>query len=263
MNKQLMATRVTPTFLLKGLDPNRLLADYQAGLFSRQPVIKSKIKIAHNTAILAPTYGTTNHSPIFCVKDRNNCSVIIATTGHAGFEVFTRTGGSLPVGGRCSFCNADFAHTAMGYPIGYQELAVLTNDDPNPKTARYRILYTFWTERKFCDCECALGFVKMMLARPSDYRDTTIRDSERLMHLMYKLMYPTAGPLRPAQDPGLLIENGGSLTREQWKDQRHIYMRTDRVLMIPAKVEYVQQNFLNPIMAIDHNREMTTAVASS
>ena len=74
-------------------------------------------------------------------------------------------------------------------------------------------------------------------------------------------MYPTAAILRPAQDPRLLRLNRGSLTKEEWQDQRHIYIRTDRILMIPAKVEYIQQNFLNPVMAIDYRD--TTAVVSS
>jgi hypothetical protein len=256
-----MSTRITPTFLLKGLDPNKLLADYQSGFFSRKPVTKSKIKIAQNTAILAPIYGATNHSPIFCVKDRNNCSIVIATTGHSDFEVFTRTGGSLSTGGRCDFCKEDFPHTSLGYPVGYQELTVLTNDDPDPRNAHYRILYTFWVEGEFCSFECALGYVRLILARPSDYRDTTIRDSEKMLKFLYKLTFPTAGPLRPAQDPRLLRANRGSLTKEEWKDSRHVYVRTDRILMIPAKIEYVQQNFLNPVMSIDYHN--TTSIVTS
>lgn len=254
-----MATHVTPTFLLKGLDPTKLLANYQAGVFSRPPTAKSKIKIAQNTTILAPKYGTSNRSPVFCMKDRNNCSIIVATGNHADFQVFTETGGQLPMGGRCMHCLEDFTGIAMGNPVGYQELTILTNSDPNPRNARYRVLYTFWVERKFCSFECTLGYIQMMLARPADYRDTTIRDSERMLKMLYKLMYPTAGPLRPAQDPNLL----GTLTREEWRDQRHVYVRTDRILMIPAKVEYIQQNFLNPVVAIDYAREMTTVVAST
>lgn len=254
-----MATRVTPTFLLKGLDPNKLLSDYHAGFFSRSPAAKSKIKIAQNMTILAPKYGISNHAPVFCLKDRNNCSVVVATTNHTGFEVFTRTGGQLPTGGRCMRCTQDIPGVAMGYPVGYQEVTVLTNADVNPQNARYRVLYTFWVDGRFCDFECTLAYIQSMLARPAIYRDTTIRDSERMLKLMFRLMHPTAGPLRPAQDPGLL----GALTDEEWKDPRHVYVRTDRILMIPAKVEYVQQNFLNPVVAIDYARDMTTVVAST
>lgn len=255
-----MATRVTPTFLLKGLDPNKLLIDYQAGVFSRPPISKKKITIAQNTAILAPKYSTSNYASVFCMKDRNNCSVIIATTNQSDFQVFTETGGQLPVGGRCKHCLEDFTGTAVGIPVANQELTVLTNTDPNPRNARYRVIYVFWVEkRRFCTFECALGYIQMMLSRSSEYRDTTIRDSERLLRLLFKLQYPTAGPLRPAQDPDLL----GALTKEEWKDQRHVYIRTDRVLMIPAKVEYVQQNFINQMVAIDYNRDITTVVAST
>lgn len=258
-----MSTRITPTFLLKGVDPDKLLADYQAGFFSRPIKAKTKIIIAQNTTILAPTYGTTNESPIFCMKDRNNCSVIVATTGHTDYEVFTRTGGELPIGGRCDRCKKDFAHTAMGYPVGYQELTVLTNDDNDPKSAHYRILYVFWVDGEFCSFECALGYVQLILALPADYRDTTLRNSEQMLKMLYKLTYPTAPPLRPAQNPRLLRTNGGSLGEEEWQDVRHIYVRTDRILMIPAKVEYVQQNFLNPVVAIDLTRDMSTVVAAS
>lgn len=254
-----MATRVTPTFLLKGLDPNKLLSDYQAGFFTRPPTIKSKIKIAQNMVILAPKYGVTNHDPVFSLKDRNNCSVIIATTNHTNFEVFNRTGGQLPTGGRCMRCTEDIPGVAMGYPLGYQETTVLTNDDNNAELAKYRILYTFWVEGRFCNFECALGYVQNMLDRPASYRDTTIRDSERMLKLLYKLMYPNAGPLRPAQDPILL----GGISKEDWKDQRHVYIRTDRILMIPAKVEYVQQNFLNPVVAIDYARDANTVISST
>lgn len=258
-----MATRVTPTFLLRGVDPNKLLLDYQSGFFSRPIGQKQKIKIAQNTAILAPTYGSTNYSPVFCIKDKNNCSVIIATTSHSDFEVFTKTGGQLPTGGRCDFCKDDFKDVAIGYPLGYQELTVLTNYDKDVSKSRYRILYTFWVEGKFCSFECSLGYIRLILSRPADQRDTTLRDSERMLKMLYKLMYPTAGPLRPAQDPRLLKTNSGSLSKDEWQDTRHIYIRTDRILMIPAKVEYIQQNFLNPIAAIEYGRDVTTVIAST
>lgn len=258
-----MATRITPTFLLKGVDPNKILADYQAGVYSRPIVVKSKIRIAQNTSILAPTYGSTNQDPIFAVKDRNNNSVVIATTGHSDFEIFTRTGGNLPVGGRCEHCRDEFEHTAIGYPVGYQEQTILTNDTADVKQAQYRVLYVFWVEGRFCDFECALGYLRIMLGRPATYRDTTLRDSERMLRHLHKLTHPTAAPLRPAQDPRLLQSNGGSLTKEVWKDHRHLWVRSDRILMIPAKAEYVQQNFTNPTMGPDILRDVAAVVVSS
>ena len=237
-----MATRITPTFLLRGLDPNKILADYQAGYFSRPVTNKTKITISRSNPILAPSYGTNNESPVFTLKDRNNSTVIIATSGHKNYEIFTRTG-ELKMGGRCDRCKRDFPHVAMGYVVGFLENSVLTNADPDPKKARYRILYTFWVEGEFCSIECAFSYATILLSHPVDYRDTTMRDSVRLLKFMYRLMYPNGPPLRPAQDPALLTGNGGSLTEEEWGDKRHIYKSTDRLLMIPTKREFIRENF--------------------
>lgn len=244
-----MTTRITPTFLLKGITPSKLIADYQAGFFFKPPKDKSQIKISKTASILAPTYGTSNKDAIFSVKDRNNSNIIIATTGHTNFEVFTRTGGLLPEGGRCERCGDTFKETAVGYPVGHQELTVLTGEGNN---ARYKVIYTFWTEGTFDTCECALGYCQALLSRPADYRDTTIRDSERLLRLLCKLWYPDSGVLQPSQDPRLLKSNGGSLSREEWEDKRHVYKRTDRILMIPAKAEYVRQNFVDPVAPVNY-----------
>ena len=150
-----MTTRINPTFLLKGLDPEKLKADYKAGFFSRPVNIKSHIRMSNVSAILAPVYGTSNYDPIFSVKDRNNCSVVIATTGHQSFNIFNKTGGQLKQGGRCDFCKVDFTETAVGYPISYQETPVLLNDEGE---SRYRIYYNFWTEGEFCSFECDLRY---------------------------------------------------------------------------------------------------------
>jgi hypothetical protein len=258
-----MATKIIPTFLLKGLDHRQVVADYKAGVFNRPVGPKSKITIASTGAILAPTYSSSNTAPVFCVKDKNNGSVVIATTGHRDFEIFTTNNGSLPVGGRCEYCKYDFETDAVGYPIGHQETLVLTNDTPDPHAGVYRTIYSFWVEGQFCSFECALGYVRNILSRPSEYRDTTIRDSERLLKLLYKLTYPEASILRPAQDPRLLQFNGGSLTREAWQHEQHVYVRTDRVLMIPAKVEYIQHFFINQVVTIDMSRDPNKAIAAA
>lgn len=258
ITKQLMATRHIPTFILKGVDPNKVLADYQSGVFTRPIKSKSRFAINVKNPILAPTYGNTNSDPIYSFKDRNNCSVVFATTGHENYKVYTSTGGELPIGGRCDYCKQDFDHVAIGYPISEQEQTILTTDSTEHNKASYRVFYIFWTEGEFCDFECALGYIRHILSRPAEYRDTTLRDCERMLKKLYYLTHPNAKPLRPASDPRLLRSNRGSLTKEEWKNESHIYIRTDRVLMIPAKVEYIQQNFLNPSSSIDLIKEIGT-----
>jgi hypothetical protein len=253
MTLSICSTRINPTFLLKGIDIHRLIAEYQMGAFNRPWTYKKKIKIAQTTTSLAPKYGDSNKDPIFSVKDKHNSNVVFATSGHNDFEVFTRTGGALPVGGRCGLCGDDFIQTALGYPIGYQEQILLLNQQEEPLRARYRITYIFWVEGRFCSFECALGYIRLILARPADFRDPTLRDSERMLKILFSLTYPhVKTPLRPAQDPRLLQSNGGSLTKEQWQDTSHVYVRTDRVLLIPAKVEYLQQNFASQTSIVNY-----------
>lgn len=239
-----MATKINFTFLLRGIEPAKILTDYQNGYFSRPREVKSKFRIAQNTTILAPTYGNSNQAGIYAIKDRNNSNVVIATTNQANFEVFTKTGGELPKGGRCPVCLQDFDHEAIGYPLAYQETTILTNADPDPKKGVYRIIYTFWVDdARFCCFEHAYWYVRNILIRPADQRDTTIRNSEQLLQLLFMFMHPGKKLLLPANDPKLLISNKGSLTNEEWQNNRHLYVATDRVVVIPLKREYIQQHF--------------------
>lgn len=226
-----MAAHITPTFLLKGLDYKRLLADYNSGFFSRVPIKKEKIKSSKTNLVLAQEYGTSNYDPMFSVKDKYNGNVVVATIGNTDFEIFTKSGGKLSTGGRCDFCKEDIIGTPIGIPVGYQESTILTEDGGN---YYYRVTYTFWVERRNCDFECALAYAK---------RDSSLRDSERLLKMMHRFMHPKEKTLVPAQDPGLLLSNGGPLTKEQWKEEKHEYIRTDRVLVIPAKSEYIRNEY--------------------
>jgi hypothetical protein len=255
-----MSTRIVPTFLLKGLDVQKVFADYNSGSYSQPRGAKAKITLAQNSTVLAPTYGNSNHDPIFSLKDRNNCNVVVATSGHENFKVFTTTGGDLVKGGRCDHCKKDFEHTAVGYPLGYQERTVLTSPDDSLDSGVYRVLYVFWVTGTFCTFECALGYVNVYTERS---KTPMLKDSAGMLRLLYRLTYPDAGPLRPAQDPALLIVNRGSMTQEEWENPRHIYNRTDRVLMIPAKVEYLRQNFAHPAVAIPMLQSPTLVIPTT
>lgn len=255
-----MATRVTPTFLLKGVEQQKLISDYQQGYFS-VPRKKSKIIISEDTPILDKIYSTSNSEPIFSFKDNYNNNIIIATTGHDDFEIYTRSGGKLQEGGRCNFCRQDFTEIAIGYPIKQQELSILTRNEKDQEI--YRNIYVFWVDGKFCKFSCALAHIRNMLAKSSEYRDPTMSDSERLLKQMYKLVYPNSGVLRPSQDPNLLKINGGSLTKEEWENEKHVYIRTDKIIMQPVKVEYVQKNFLNPVVSIDYTRDIMSVTSRS
>lgn len=252
-----MTTRINPTFLLKGVDPNKLLEAYQAGFFNRPIPVKAKIVMPRNTAILVPVYGTSNHEGVFCFKDKNNTSVIIATTGQENFQIYTKCGGMLVEGGRCDFCKKDFTNTVVGYPIAYKESTILVSKDND---YIYKNIYTFWVDGELCSFECALAKLRGLLSKQPDYQNNLIKDSESLLKMLYKLMHPDAEDLRASQCSRLLKENKGSLTREEWVDTKHLYINTNRVLLVPAKLEYMQEILPNSVKTIDYYRDIVKTI---
>lgn len=258
--------KISPSFLLKGLDPISVINKYQSGFFSSITAGKAlTIELSKKNAgpTLAPVYGTSNSESVFSFKDRHNSNIVIATSNHQNYETFRRNGGHLQCGGRCDFCKEDFEHTVIGYPIAFQENVVLTNADMDVNSAVYNIIYVFWVEGTFCSFECALGYLNLIRSPSIHQSDLTLKDSEMYLKLMYKLMYPQNGILRPAQDPKLLKEvsnnnntsmvsiHHGSLSREEWSDPKHTYMRTDRVALFPVKVEYLRNFFSQPSFIVN------------
>lgn len=236
-------SHIKPTFLLKGIDPNELLDAYNKGIYSKYEQNNTKIIVTQTNSILAPTYGSSNKDPVFCVKDKNNNNIIIATSKHVDYEVFNSSGGNLPEGGRCDHCKIDFDHVVVGYPVAYQEQILLIDEEISP---HYKTIYIFWTEGELCSFECALTKIRETQQRSCEYRDNNTRDSESMLRMLYKFMHPNDGILRPAQDYGLLKSNRGSLTMEEWNNNKHVYVKTDKILLMPAKHEYIQENFIKP-----------------
>lgn len=233
-----MSVKTKYTFLLKGIDPREILKEYKSGLFLNIPNNIKKFPLAANNKLIAPIYGTSESDPIYSVKDKNNNSVIMATTGYENYELFMINNGEHPsMGGRCDFCKQDFIHQQIGYPVSQQEYTLLINN-PNP---HYKVHYIFWCYGELCSLNCCLAEIRRAQCRPSDFRENLSKNSEAMLHKLHKLMYPNSGLLRPAQDPKLLKLNKGSLTKEEWEDPKFIYKQTDRVIMLPIKIEYLQK----------------------
>lgn len=245
-----MVTKHIPTFTLKGVDPIKLMTDYNSGYFTIDRPIASKIKLVEEGAIIAPIYGSSNSDAIFSIKDKNNSNIVIATSGHDNFEHYFSNGGQMPVGGRCDACKRDFKGPVVGYPVKFEIKHILINNPNNPDDpddGLYRVIYIFWVEGEFCSFEHALYYVRKHHTLPYKYRDCNLRDSENLLKLLYRLKFPRAGELYPCNDPRLLKSHRGSLTDEQWENKNLQYEDTHRLHIIPVKREYIQQLCNHPI----------------
>lgn len=231
--------KANPSFLLRGIDPNEILKKYKSGFFERDIPKKEKIVVIKKSVIVAPVYGKTNRDKIFTINDNgNDGSSVIVTTGHENYELYGSNGGELPEGGRCDNCKCDFHHKAIGYPVAYEEKYLLCGKGDEKK---YRVIYVFWMEGEICSFECALTFVNMFIGPNSEYKNNNLIDSSRWLKFLYSLMYPNEPPLTPSNDFRLLSSNKGPLVFDEWINPKHVYLQTDRVLLLPAKEEYLQK----------------------
>ena len=244
--------KISPTFLLKGIDYTKLIEEYDAGIYDRPIEKKSKITLATDNIYLAPSYGSSNNDAIFSIKDKNNRSVIIATTGHVPFHNFINKEQPImeqKIGpgifdARCGYCLQDIEGSVLGYPLKHKESTTVTSD----KRER---THTVWIEKHFCDYECTLGYMKLTGGN---------EDAEQILRFLYYLNYPNEPSLHPANDPWDLINNGGLLTKEQWKSTSHKYMENPKILLIPTKTEYIRKDVF-VMMNISHN--MVTEIISN
>ena len=233
-----MSVQNKHTFLLKGVDPVKLLDEYKKGIFTVLPNDIKKYPLAQSNKLIASVYSTSSDDPIYSMKDKNNNTVIIATTGSENYELYMNNNGDPPpIGGICDFCKRCFDNQNLGYPVSHEEYTLLVNAD-NPY---YKLHYVFWMYGETCSLECSLSEIRKLQGKTADFRDSLTRNSEYMLHKLFKLMYPNELVLRPAQNPKLLKTNKGSLTQEEWEDRNFLYKKTDRVLMMPIKMEYLQK----------------------
>jgi len=233
-----MSVQHKHNFLLKGIDPNKLLNGYKNGKHLVEKENIKKFPLTQNNKLIATVYGNSDSEPIFSIKDRNNNSVILTTTGHENYQLFMANNGESPnMGGRCDFCKRDFDCQNVGYPVAHEEHTLLVADDD----PYYKVHYVFWMYGETCSFECSLSEIRKNQCRRAEFKENSTRNSEYMLHKLFKLMYPDSGILRPAQDPKLLKVNKGSLTKEEWENPKFLYKQTDRILLFPVKMEFLQK----------------------
>lgn len=235
-----MALKLNPTILLKGIEYQKVLSDYLNGKFrdstNKDIIIKSSVK-----DINAPVYGNDNNSSSFAIKAQGGCVVVMATTGNK--EVYRDNPEECKMGGLCEYCHRKFTHESIGYPVSYDEKSEITNTEEG---AVFKTYYIFSTEGSFCGFPCRLGFLRSSNLRSGGYRGSSISDCERFLKMMYYLCAKMNGlktikTLNPAKDPRLLKSNGGSLTDEEWDEDDIVYERSDRIIIVPAKSQYMKK----------------------
>ena len=221
-----------PSFILRSIDVDDFWKRYRNGDFSsiKEP---PPVKITLNQSGLAPApeYGNSPNDSIFTIKDKGSRPLIVATDNDRNYQIFTKSGGEIPKGGRCFYCLQDFTHEVVGIPIQYKRAPELGID------------HIFWTVDTFCDEECMYAKFRENL-QASKSSDPVVSQTESLIKLLYRLKFGHEAILRPADDFRLIKENGGSIPYSEYKNKKNVrYMPKPNILLIPAKRSYMQVQY--------------------
>ena len=241
-------TAITPTFLLKGIDPINVLSEYIGGKYNNTKTTNSKPNIGKSVTPISvvPKYGTSSEDQIYIFKDKSNINQTVVTTNH---EAYTRvkayyngdglqksqiigTDEGPEIAKECVWCRSEIKTEALGIPISIE---ILQDRETHEKA------YVFHIDGNddYCCFECCFSGFKRLNPASVIFRDPLYMDSEQMLKFMYSCVYPKGAPLREAQDYRLLKRNNGPLTEKEFFSETHSYVRTPNIILLPAKIEYL------------------------
>jgi hypothetical protein len=221
-----------PAFWLRGVDIKLIEKQYKDGFYANISLPETKIMINRDVPVLAPQYGTSHIEGIYSIKNKLNQAMIIATTMDKPFRSFVEAG-QRPKGGRCWWCRYDFTTEVCGSVIGQSSHL----DENTGQT-----IHIFWIYGIMCDNACVLAHDRDKASRLPQKRDPSLQGSESGLKFLHKLEHPYDEELQPAGDWSLLDINGGSLAREQYKSKKYTYQKLGNLIIIPAKMSYLQKS---------------------
>lgn len=206
-----------PTFLLKRVDPQKVIQAYNDGVYRSLTLPTSSSNKIIMETMIAPTI--TGVSKIF--RDKHNAVVLLHSTNNDLIK-------KLPLyKPRCFWCMQDLsADITTHVPI------------PTYMTTLENIIY-FETDAGgggggcCCSFECALSFVRNFNHHrySNNIRGYANESKEMYLNILYKLCHPDKAPLRPAPDFRLLQTNGGTMTVDEFlHNKSHLVLMPDVII---------------------------------
>jgi len=216
--------RFKPNFVLKGIDPNEIKKKYNEGKYNNLRFPSSKIRLSNISHVSTTIYGSSPDDPKYQFKDKNNMSIVVVMSNTKDYEIYLRGIFENARGGRCWWCLRDFEHKPVQIPIRMEKM--------NREDKTY---FCFWSENsRYCGYRCAYAWVLRQALM-----DPLYKLSDYYLRMIFHFQYPNES-LNPATDPRLLEIHGGCLTNEEFDKNNYRYQRTSNVVLLPAKVEYLQ-----------------------
>ena len=220
---------VNPSFLLRKVDPNKVIEDYFNGKYNTLIRTERALGTAAPAALgpaMAAQIASTPDSSIYGFRNKSNITQIIATTNCNEYLTFISEETGRPIiGGHCRHCMRDFKHEAKGVPIRIVEI--------EGKLIVYFVSIV-------CNFRCMFALWKRKYNGGSRYRDYRFADGEQIIKHLYALQYPTGSPLKEAGDPDLLKCNGGCLDDEEYDNGNYVYQPSQSIIWAPIKMQYLR-----------------------
>jgi hypothetical protein len=216
---------VTPTFVLRRLDPDNVNQRYRSGHFSKLTTFPPRLQLRETTIVQAKNVisqqgqGPTDETYTF--RDKSNALQSVVTTNHALFS-------DIQPPYQCMNCNHQFEHDPIGVPLRMKE-----TKEGEGKITQYI------SDGCHCTFECALSTIRRYYPTSRKHRDPLYMDSESMLRHMFCLLYPDEGQLKAAQDTRLLKPNG-PLSYDVWSQKKHRYYRTTSIILNPSKTQYLR-----------------------
>lgn len=208
-----------PSFLLRGIDLKEILTYYRDGKY-RDLIPSGKIS-SRTSLFFHPTAGGTVEDETYVYRDKTDHSRTIVTTNHRIYLAYKKNSLNSEIQ-ICNWCRQPFTGDPVGIPVRMTThedgTTIFYIDDPHYKTY-----------------ECALASLENTISLT---RDPLYLNSEQFLRLAHHLQYPARGILRKAPDWRLHKGNGGPLTTEEFETNSSIYLRTNRIIFTPVKIEY-------------------------
>jgi hypothetical protein len=204
---------VKPTFVLPGIKAEDVIRKYSKGYY--QDLRLTKIKNPNSRCRSSPPLkcGVNLDEDVFTVRSKSGIRQVIVSTNCDSGEIT-----------RCEWCRLLFDGEIVNLEVFYQPPG-------------YGGKSAMWLDGNFCDDRCSYAF-----ADSKDKNSSAInyRVSITNLKLKYSLKYPDRPVLKKAPNYRLLKENGGPLSREQFRDSDYEYqyagMRT-KALAKPVREE--------------------------
>lgn len=211
-----------PSISLVSIEERSFLEEYLSGHFFTSNTPRGKIILARG---VISDITSDQKVGTYRTYSTEQGEKILATAGHRSHLVFDGETEDFPK--RCDYCKCDYSGKNYGVARSKEQHFVLTPTGTH-------MVYVFHTEGNACSEEHAFGCIDMY--------QKFYCDRENLKQLFlekYALTYPGKNFFMP-NAPELHTREGGSLTDEQWKDQRYLYTKHS-VICTPVKTEYIRK----------------------